>query len=111
VTGRVKVGDVEDAGGAIGTPYALHKVQGGGDGEFASAGDQVDVVLAANLVDVVPGEVRAPRGHFLFHPPSPDRAAGPFPPVEWLRGAWTANIVVIACFPCAFVANQVQYGQ
>jgi len=35
VTGRVKVGDVEDAGGAIGTPYALHKVQGGGDGEFA----------------------------------------------------------------------------
>jgi hypothetical protein len=31
--------------------------------------------------------------------------------VEWLQGAWTANIVVIACFPCAFVANQVQYGQ
>jgi hypothetical protein len=35
VTGRVKVGDVEDAGGAIGTPYALHKVQSGGDEEFA----------------------------------------------------------------------------
>jgi hypothetical protein len=34
VTSRVKIGDVEDAGRAIGTPYALHKVQSGDDGEF-----------------------------------------------------------------------------
>ena len=37
------------------------------------------------------GKVELPRGVFLFHPPSPDRAAGPFPPVEWLQGAWTAK--------------------
>jgi len=45
------------------------KVQSGGDGEFAGAGDQVDVVLAANLVDAASGEGRAPQGRFFVSSP------------------------------------------
>lgn len=42
-------------------PYALHEVQGGGNGEFASARDQVDVVLAAKRQEhVVHGRLLTP---------------------------------------------------
>lgn len=56
IAGRVKVGDVENAGGSLGFFDAADQIEHGGDGHFASASDQIGLVLIAEgAKDIIHG--------------------------------------------------------